>query len=92
MNSIEQGESFNFSFAVTGEEGMTMQINVMQYPQDTPAITKTLTASDGAYPGVLTSAETAALAVGQWFIHGHASDDDEDVREPIKFYVEQGWL
>ena len=93
MNIIEQGETFTFTFSVSGDtQGLTATMNVLQYPGATPDITRALTAVDGGFEGTLTSAETAALNVGQYFIHASASDADEDIREPIKLYVSKGWV
>ena len=93
-NQIRQGETFTFDTGLSGTSvsAFTTTIDVMQYPGDTPAITRALSYSDGDFSGVLTSAETAALAIGQWFIHISSSDSDEDLREPIKLYVAKGWV
>lgn len=90
MDIVEQGETYTFDVSVSGDDPdlMTTTMNVLQYPGDTPAITRALT--DGE--GVLTSAETAALAVGQWMIHLKVADTDEDAREPIKIYISKGWV
>ena len=93
MNIVEQGETFDFTLdAGTDDEALTCEINVLQYPQDTPTITRTISIVDGEWPVTLTSAETASLSVGQWFIHSTLSDASEDIREPIKLYVTQGWV
>lgn len=94
MNIVEQGETFDFDFDLSGDDvsGFTVTMNVLQYPGDSPAITRALTYSDGKFIGTLTSAETAALAVGQWFVHITASDSDENLREPIKLYIAKGWV
>jgi hypothetical protein len=67
-------------------------MDVMQFPGDTPAISRTLTFTDDSFKGNLTSAETLSLAVGEWWIHIHSSDSDEDLREPQKLYISRGWL
>lgn len=89
-NSIRQGETFGFTTGLTGSdtESFTNIMSVMQYPSDTPVITRTITNQTET----LTSAETSALSVGQWFIHIQSSDSDEDIREPIKLYVSKGWV
>jgi len=93
MNQVEQGATFSFEFSLSGDPaGLTTTMNVMQYPGDTPAITRALTLTDGKFKGTLTSAETDALAIGQWFIHTSAVDSDEDIREPIKLYISKGWI
>jgi len=94
IERIRQGETYDFSFDVSGddESGFTATMSVMQYPGDTPAITRALTYTDRSFLGTLTSAETAALAVGQWFIHIQTADSDEDLRKPLKLYISKGWL
>lgn len=93
-NRIEQGETFVFDAGLSGSgvSGFDVEVNVLRYPGATPAITKSLEYLDGEFRGILTSAETAALAVGQWFIHIKATDSDEDIRDPIKLYISKGWL
>lgn len=93
MNIVEQGETFDFTLdAGDDDSGLTCEINVLQYPGDTPTITRTITQVGGEWPITLTSAETAALAVGQWYIHSNISDASEDIREPIKLYISEGWI
>jgi hypothetical protein len=93
-NNIRQGATFDFDTGVSGddESGFTTTMDVMQYPGDTPAISRALSYTNGSFKGNLTSAETAALAVGQWFIHITSADSDEDLREPIKRYISKGWM
>lgn len=94
INQIRQGETYDFSQDISGddESGFTTTMSVMQYPDDAPAITRVLPYTNGSFLGTLTSAETAALAVGQWFIHLQSSDSDEDLREPIKLYIAKSWI
>ena len=94
INSIRQGESYDFDFEISGDDvaGFSATMKVMQYPGDTPAIDRALTYSGGKFIGTLTSAETAALPVGQWFIHVRADDTDEDLRSPLKLYIAKGWV
>ncbi len=93
-NNVEQGRTFDFDFALSGEDptAFTTTFNVLQYPGDTPAVTRAMTVEDDKYIGSLTGTETAALAVGQWIIHINAVDSDEDLAEPIKLYVSKGWV
>lgn len=91
MDIVEQGESYPFTFTVSGDDTLTMTAKVIQYPGDTATIEKTLTNSNGEFGGTLTSAETSSMSVGQWFIHGNAVDSDEDIRAPIKIYISKGW-
>lgn len=90
FNIVEQGETFGFETGLSGTatESFTTILSVMQYPGDTPAISRTIT--NGV--DTLTSTETASLAVGQWTLHLKSIDSDEDIREPIKIYISKGWL
>ena len=92
-NTVEQGRTYDFDFALSGEDAtaFTTTFNVLQYPGGTPAITRAMTVEDCKYIGSLTGVETAALAVGQWFISINAVDSDEDLAEPVKLYVTAGW-
>ena len=89
MDTIQQGETYTFSFSVTGDAGLTGVFSVLQYPGETPAIIRSLNAK---YAGVLTAAETTALAVGQWFIVPEMTDADEAVRQTVKLYISKGWV
>lgn len=96
MNIVQQGATFTFETGLSGsdKQDFTVTMDVLQYPGNTPAISRVLildSDSDG-FLGVLTAAETAALAVGQWFIHLTADDPDEEVRKPIKLYVSKSWV
>lgn len=90
MNSIQQGETFTFDPSISGTNAsaFTYTMDVLKYPGDTPTITRVITGDTET----LTSAETTALGVGQWWIHIKATDSDEDVREPIKLYISKGWV
>lgn len=93
-NSIRQGATFDFSADLDGtsESGFTVNIAVMQYPGDSPSISRAITYTDSSFKGSLTSAETAALAIGRWYIHVKAADSDEDLREPIPLDITKGWI
>ncbi|MCP5005532.1 MAG: hypothetical protein GY941_16580 [Planctomycetes bacterium] len=93
MNMVRQGATFSQDIDISGdnESGFTVTIDVMQYPGDTPSISRALTYTGGTFPMTITSAETSALDVGQWFIYVTSSDSDEDLREPIKLYISKGW-
>lgn len=93
-NTIRQGETFAYEHELSGDDadGFTYNMTVLQYPGDTPAIDRALTVISGVVDATLTSAETAGLNIGQWFIHIRANDSDEDVRTPKKLYISKGWL
>lgn len=93
MELVEQGQTYKFNFSVSGSlNGLSVSMNVLQKPGDTPALTRVLTQVNEEFTGTITSAETAALAVGEWFIHVTATDSDEDIREATKIYVTKGWV
>lgn len=93
-NSIRQGATFDFNVDLDGtsESGFTVNIAVMQYPGDTPSISRSITYTNNSFKASLTSAETAALSVGRWYIHVRSSDSDEDLREPIPLDISKGWI
>jgi len=94
MKIVRQGETYTFDFTLSGDDvaAFTYTMSVLQYPGDTPAISRELTVTDGAAQAALTSAETAALAVGQWVIHVQSADSDEDVRTPERIQIAKGWV
>ena len=96
MNTVEQGRTFSFEYALSGAntDGFTVQYDVLQYPGTAPAITGVMTFDDNTltFTATLTPAETAGLAVGQWFIHIKSTDTDEDIAELIKLYVKKQWV
>ena len=95
---VYQGSTFTYEFTLdgVGANAFTATMSVMQYPGDTPIISREVSYScidgDCGYIGTLTSAETASLSVGQWFIHVDAADSDENINESIKIYVRKGWV
>jgi len=94
MNNIRQGETFDFDTDISGddESGFGVNMDVLQFPGDTPAISRAVPYTSNSFKGTITSTESLALAVGQWFIHITAADSDEDLREPIKLYISKGWV
>jgi hypothetical protein len=93
-NTVRQGATYDFNVDLDGsdESGFTVNIAVMQFPGDTPSISREITYIGKSFKGSLTSAETAALAIGRWYIHTRASDTDEDLREPIPLDISKGWI
>ena len=95
INSIKAGETFSFTTGLSGTDtaAFTTVLSVMQYPDQTPAITRTITNSTET----LTSAETLNLFEQAspkslaWTLYIQSSDSDEDVREPVKLYISKGW-
>ena len=94
MNIVRQGETYYSELALSGDDvdAFSYIMSVMQYPDDVPAVTRAITVLDGAAQIALTSVETLALAVGQWIIHVHASDADEDIRGIERINIGKGWL
>lgn len=92
-NYIEPGETYDFEFTVSGDaSGFTGTMNVLQYPGDTPDITRVMTRDGNTFKDTLTSAETISLGYGQWFVHGTTNDPDEDIRSPEKLYIGVQWV
>lgn len=91
MNRVQQGASFEFekTFSSDDAENFTVVFDVLQYAGDTPAIAaRAMThEGNGKFSGVLLTADTDALAVGQWLINIRGSDSDENVKDPIKLYI-----
>jgi len=89
--TVAQGQTYDFTVTVSGEDTLTGTFEVKQYPGDTAAVTGSLTNNDGEFTGTLTSANTLSLAVGQWFIFSELTDADENISNPNKLYVTKGW-
>lgn len=94
MDVVKQGETYSTELELSGDdvEAFAYTMSVLQFPDDTPAITRALTLEDGKAQIDLTSAETAALAVGQWAIHVQSADSDEDIRAIEYIHVAKGWV
>jgi len=94
MNIVRQGATYASELGLSGDDvdGFTYIMDIMQFPDDTPAISRTITLEDSKAQVALTSAETLALAVGQWAIHVHAADSDEDIRAIEYIHISKGWL
>jgi len=90
---IEQGETYAFAFNIDGDgiEVFSGTWKLLQFPGDTPTTTGVLTYDDCKFKGVLSSATTQNLAVGDWFIYASLTDPDEDIRDPLKLYVGLAW-
>lgn len=106
LNKVEAGRSTSFNFQLTGSgaEDFVTTMRVLQYPGDTPTIIKNIAYSceddrtdECGYIGTLTGVETASLFAAQdagnnqWIVHMNAVDSDENLADPIKLYVSQGW-
>lgn len=99
LNLVEQKRTFDFSFELSGPDpvGFATVFNVLQFPGDTPAITRAMVIDGTRYIGSITSVEMALLTIsgptsGQWWIHINAVDSDEDIADPIKLYVSRKWV
>lgn len=101
IQTIKQGESLNFSFDLNGAslDGYTCNIAVKQYPDDTAAISRTITLGTDpdtnlpAFSGFLTQTETAALTVGLWILNAvlFKVSTDEETTEEIRFQINNAW-
>lgn len=94
MIIVRQGATYYSDHALSGEDvdAFTYTMSVLQYPDDTPAISRAITVEDNKAQIALTSAETAALAVGAWAIHVQADDADEDIRSVERIHIAKGWV
>lgn len=94
MNIVRQGATYSSELGLSGDDvdAFNYIMDVMQYPDDIPAISRTIVLKDSKAQIALTSAETLALAVGQWAIHVHATDSDEDIRAIEYIHLSKGWL
>lgn len=95
MIQIAQGRSLVLNFTLDGDDAdaFTTVMEVKQHPDDTPTYIKNVSydTTEAGYVGTLTGAETASMAVGEWWAIFDAVDSDEDLGERIKFYVRKGW-
>lgn len=69
IETVRKGGSLPFAFD-RGEEtivGWTCTIKVKEYADDSATISRAITPLDGAWRGVLTSAETATLTAGKTY-------------------------
>lgn len=93
---IRQGGSLPFVFDRDGEsiDGWTCTINLMQFPGDTPTVSRVIAASGDTWPGFLTEAETTGLAIGHWRLVGvlDKASTDEKEKPIIRFHVAKKWL
>ncbi|VAW38952.1 hypothetical protein MNBD_GAMMA01-1338 [hydrothermal vent metagenome] len=94
MNIVKQGETYASELALSGDNvsAFTYTMCVLQFPNDTPSISRTISLSDDKAQIALTSAETLALKVGQWAIHVQAADSDEDIRAVEYINIAKGWV
>ena len=92
---IRKGGSLDFTFDLAGESlaGWVLVIKVKQFPDDTASISRTIAGSDDKWTGFLTSTETAALAVGSWWLTAIITNatTDEERQIPERFQVVEDW-
>ena len=94
MKTVPKGRSLSFVFDRGGLtiSGWVCTIEVKQFPGDTSAISRVITADGKEWPGFLTSTETAALsALGEWTITAlitNATDDKEE-QQVVRFHLSE---
>jgi hypothetical protein len=97
---IRQGESLPFTFDRSGESltGWTCTIVAKQFPEDAAAIERVIpltTDDDGnaVWEGFITQTESAALALGLWYLTGKLENTstDEEETPPVRFQVTKAW-
>ncbi len=89
-DSVSQGENYDFVFELDGllPGGFTYLLEVYQFTDETPAISRAVpVTSAGTVPVTITSEETAALAIGLWFIRITATDADETVKSKTRIQI-----
>ena len=95
INRVQQGESYEHTFDLDGDSvsGWVCTIFVKQFNGDAPDITRIITAVGDAWPVTLTPAETAALALGLWFLVGVMvnATTGETREEPTRIGVAPTW-
>lgn len=93
-DKVPQGTNYSFTFKLDAEDlsGFSYQLDVKQYPGDTAAISRAVTAnSDYEVKVTLTPAETLALGVGLWWIIITSTDSDEEIEETKRIQITKGW-
>ena len=95
---IRQGESLDFTFDLGGDDvtGWVCTIFVKLFPDGTVFITREIEAEGDAWPGFLTSSETALLAVSSktpYYLIGELTNSTtgEERQVPIRFAVSETW-
>lgn len=95
---IRQGEDLEFVFDLNGEDisGWIATIEVKRFPSDVALISRVIPADGRTWPGFLTSAETAALAVSStspYYLTGILtnSSTDQERQIPRRFNVTVPW-
>lgn len=91
---IKQGEDLEFIFDLDGEEitGWICTIQVKIFPSDAALISRVIPPVERAWPGFLTSTETAALAVSTkspYYLTGILTNSttDQERQIPKRFHV-----
>lgn len=95
ITTIKQGESFPFTFNRGGEDisGWVCTINLKQYPDDTPIIKRTITATDDEWSGTLTNQDTKNLDINQYMLIANITNATTGEKEVDidRFYVSKSW-
>lgn len=100
--AVRKGESLDFSFDRGDEsiEDFVCTLNVLQYPGDTPAISRVITPVNNIWSGIITSTETDGLTsditTNQWWAVGvltKAADDEEEqiAQNTVRFDLKEKW-
>lgn len=94
-DQVPQGTNYDFQFALEGEglSGFTYTLSAKQYPGGAAAISRTVTAGDDNVVDVtLTPAETAAMAVGLWYLGIESTDSDETLHSVKRIQITKPWI
>ena len=98
IKTIYSGESLPFCFDLDGDDisGWICTMIVKKFPADTATIERVIAAVGNAWPGFLTSTETAALTLNSktpYILAGiltNASTGEEE-QVPIRFSIAPSW-
>lgn len=94
-DQVAQGENYDFEYSLkgTGLGGFVYTLEAKQYPGDAASISRAVTAnSSNVVKVTLTPAETAALAIGLWFITIRSVDADETLHDMKRIQVTKPWI
>jgi hypothetical protein len=107
-DQVSQGATYTFSttgdrdlhndgfgtqeFGQSGFGGYDYTLDVKQYPGDASAISRALNGAAGVVTVTLTALETAALAVGLWFVILTWTRAGETIKQARRVQVTKLWI
>lgn len=94
-DKVPQGTNYDFSFALDGQNlsGFAYTLEAKQYPGDTASISRAVTPNSlNVVLVTLTPAETAAMAIGLWYITIKSVDTDETLQGVKRIQITKPWV